>query len=553
MISKYLGFLNSIKSNFVFIKATIFIIVLLSLSFTQASSNIKNKSLNQNLNNQLPIDFYNFSDEEKANFLANILSKQIRHRAVQLDQEIMLFRYETKSNFVPQNITEVKNRLSERPANFYNMNITTTDAAGPGSYYAIDPVASRSFGGDKPYLYVMTLKKDARLINLSTPLNPLEFNLLKDIHFQLNCKINISENLQITIKESEVSFFSLRKSSTSICRNVAIKTLAKLNIQAIFYGYLAANNLNDCRNRQEAVNVIDANAFNFKKMYFFSDDILLKTSNEDSFIKNIYQEANSDFVINFMNLNDYKMPASMEPLLEASANKYNSWKKENIYACGARSSIEKNISTNPLENSLNLVFNTYFRDFEIQSKLVELKKYFIQKTNNKFGFTFADILAITKLRFQGTGLPQTQATFEQWLYLQKNFYAENKADQNKQDLKKMYGIKIILDDIIKGYQDFETAFFKIPTLDRKKPDIYLKILNVLGLSGGYATDQLNSSVIDKGGIIISVSNPEIPFLKKIKISRNNYLKVLNECLALYQNQDISFEDIQKTECAYITK
>src|SRR3989338_153958 len=151
------------------------------------------------------------------------LKQELSKSASELDREMVTYRYEIKNQFEPNSVQDVVGRIRGWPERFYNKSVVTGDVAGPGTYLAVDPYASRSFGGANPQLYVLTLKKGINILNLSNSINAIAKNLIKKVHQDLECKekngtdeILIAENkmdLFSAISISSVPFFSLHSRS----------------------------------------------------------------------------------------------------------------------------------------------------------------------------------------------------------------------------------------------------------------------------------------------------------------------------------------------------
>jgi hypothetical protein len=153
-----------------------------------------------------------------------------------------------------------------------------------------------------------------------------------------------------------------------------------------------------------------------------------------------------------------------------------------------------------------------------------------------------------KLIFQATGLPQDELTFNKWAYLSNN-QTGILANENRKKLQEMYGINKTASELSTSLTDIENRIKKMTPAELESPEFYLKVLENIGITGGYALASLNQFNHLKGGLIISSIDTQKTFAENMEVSRNTYKEALKECISLYQNEKLSFEDLQKTDCA----
>lgn len=478
--------------------------------------------------------------------LTGQLTQKFQARMSVLDRELMTFRYESHPKENMKTAKDIEARVRNRPERFFKKDVTSYDAAGPGSYVAIDPVASRSFGGDTPQLYVFNLKKGTRILNLERSFTSEEKDLIKKIHNELQCKMKRS-NEETLIEEKDMNLFSLRQSSTEACRETAIAIAKTLKVQAIMYSYLASNSLADCRNRSVALNIISAEAIDFKTVVFYSDQYSIDDMDTGRFIKKLYDESDDDFSFSNLSKLGNPMPVELEKKTLASNTEYSPWKQSKIFNCGPKWTPEDKQSLVTAAFNENLKLN--FTDPEIQNLLINLGTTFKAKAGASVYFDSSQITKFQRLTFKVSGLPQDETTFARFFQIQNQFYDK----QNQEEIKKLYGIKKTIAELGDITSEADEIAKRMSPSERKSPDFYFRILAHFEITGGYALVSLNKMNMYRGGVLLSSADPKKSFAENIAISKQAYKNAISECISLYSDVNLTYEDIQKTDCSFVTR
>lgn len=469
------------------------------------------------------------------------LIQKFQTRMKVLDREMVTFRYEARTKTGFNTPEDIRVRMSDWTDRFYRPSVLTSDMAGPGTYVAVDPYASRSYGGENPQLYVLTIKKGARAINLDDGFSTEETNLIKELHQQLQCQDQSGQ----MIPEDRMDYFSLRQSGTLACREVAIKIATALKIQAIVYGYSASNSLAGCRSRHVAVNVVSSEAFDYAKTLFYSSELAIAGIDYGRFVKRAYEEAAEDPNLAYNTGNVTPMPAQLAQQTSVVQNDYLRWRNAKIYSCGPRWSIEGEGSI--LLDILTANLKKNYRDAETDALLVSLKNAFVAKAGPAIPFQIANLVALTKLSFQASGLPQDEATYNRWAFLTEH---RNEKSEYKDELRKLYGVPKLTEDLGDNRKELETLIKKMSKKQKESPDLFFRLMAHYGFKGGYVAVSQNEFTPYLGGaVILSSMDPRKSFAQNLEISKRNYKAVIKQCIALYSDPNQSYEDIKKTDCS----
>lgn len=492
------------------------------------------------------ISFFSiFARAESIVDIRNQIKQELSSRMSVLNRELVTFRYETKNQFEPQSISDVVSRIKGWPERFYDKKVLTSDIAGPGTYLAVDPFASRSFGGTAPQLYVLTLRKGINILDLNSPNTPAESTLFKKAQAILQCK-RMNGNEELLIKDDELTFFTLRQSTTENCRDFIANLARDLKVHAIFYLYNASNTLSKCRQRYSAINVISSEAIDFQKIAFFSNENGYDTAEYSTLTKALYQEADDDFSLYMPTLNMANAPAMLEKISLPNQNMYLDWKNNKIYSCGKKWANE-NIDQNDLMNRLNQNLMKYYKDAKVQELLFSLIKAIKNKLPNTLSyFSLTDLVKTAKLQFLATGLNQDETTFQRYMFLSKHY--RERSDYRK-EFKELLNVEKLIDEVDQDLQKVQSKLRKMSKAEIDSPDLYLKALSIAGIKGNYAIAVLNEITSYQGKVIISSNDSQKSFLENLEISKVNYRVALSECLQMYSNEKMTYEEIQKTDCA----
>ena len=120
----------------------------------------------------------------------NALAALLKPRVQSLDRDLVTFHYQmAQSSFRFSNHGQVVRHLKASPGRFYNSNLFNSDMMGIGLYMAIDPSATRSYGGSDPHLFIVPVKKGTRFLNVSASPEGDEFVRAKKIYSDLGCDV----------------------------------------------------------------------------------------------------------------------------------------------------------------------------------------------------------------------------------------------------------------------------------------------------------------------------------------------------------------------------
>jgi len=476
--------------------------------------------------------------------LTQDLTEKFKTRISVLDRDMITFRYETKDRKGLQTVDDVVGRITGWGDRFFDESLVSYDVAGPGNYVAIDPYASRSFGQKEPKLYVLTIKKGTRLLNLNKFFAEDETKLIKEIHNKLQCKAKRGAD-ETLIPENEMSFFSLRQSSTLPCRQAAIEIAKDLKVQGIVYGYTASTSLAECRRSTVAINMTSSDAIEYDKTLYFSNEAAIEGTKFGGFVRKLYEEAAGDFSMMLSQNGDYQIPKSLAGRSLPSDKAYSQWKQTYIYNCGAKWSPEE-------KQSEKLVFaqqqfDKYYKDKELETLLLSFKKAYMAKGQGKaFYFYLGDFKKFLKLTFEVSGLGQDEKTFERWRTLRNTYYS-NTADRD--ELKKMFNTPKLQDEVyLQMAKESEKYVEQASKSELDSPDLYYRILTRLNLSSSYALVFQNEMHLYMGRALMISRDPKKSFAENLVISKQIYKKALKECIQVYSDPNITFDDAQKTEC-----
>ena len=260
------------------------------------------------------------------------IRKIIADRLVKLDRDAVVFHYEKgTSDFSPQNSRDVWDRIRSRPSRFFDSNILEINVEGPGLYVAIDPVASRLWGGENPNLFVLTVKSGALVLDTKISLNQMETKQIAQVVSVLKCDVDGDFDYQGGMESIILGF---RNSKNQVCRKLMIDAIRQLNLQAILYSFPASRSLTGCRqSRFSAFNVIDSSIIDESKIAYYSDTNEIENEPLASHIVAAYTEAEQDY--------DLQGTLAVEKLFRPktlvsmdSAEEYIDWKQKYVYACG---------------------------------------------------------------------------------------------------------------------------------------------------------------------------------------------------------------------------
>lgn len=479
-------------------------------------------------------------------FSANLteqVTQKLQTRVSVLDREMVTFRYESKANDKIRSLDDLKARIQGWSERYFDKSVDTNDMAGPGTYVAIDPFSSRDYGGSDPQLYVLTLKKGTRLLDLDKGLKSEEKNLIIKLYRSLQC--DSRDGTQSTVVDSDIDYLSLRLSPKAACREAAIEIVQKLNIHALIYSYVASNSLSDCRERYVALNVISSAAIDFSKALFYSNKYSIEATDSGHLIKKLYEESEEDLQLKLGWENDFQIPSELEKKSLASESEYNMWKKRKIYNCGPKWPSEKGTPTSTGIMLRNLKRN--YQDKEIEALALNLKKSFLSKQGVNRNFYLADFVILQKLNFMASGLPWKEENFRHFLYLSKNSLNKN----YQEEIKKIFSTPKTRIDLEGSFRDLPQYIMSLSKQEQLSPDMYFKFLARLKIPQGYAAVIFNESNLNTGKVIMSSMDPKKPFAENLAISKRAHKAALQKCIAMYSDPKLSFQDIQNTDCGMI--
>jgi len=310
----------------------------------------------------------------------NVLTEIIKPLLWELDRNILTFHYESqKDKNVPENWSQVQDHIMRYPGRFFDASYKDSNMIGPGLYVAIDPLASRGFGGNNPLLYTVQLKKGAHMLlgecNLSS--GGSSNKDLEAIWNTLKC----NSNSRSPIWGLSDLIGKMRNSESLHCRKFIIDIIQNLQIEAIQYGYTAANGFSgSCRSdRGFAFSIIKANALASEGMNFYANDFKLEKQKLTPLLNLLYSESAQDLKLLRWNDSAEEMVGSLQKSNTAPLLLFDLWRNKMIFQCGPKWISEK-LYDRDLDKNLGDIVKKYykitktFEDREFMKTTIAAKK-----------------------------------------------------------------------------------------------------------------------------------------------------------------------------------
>ena len=213
------------------------------------------------------------------------LAELIKLNTKVFSSNYLVFHYENGAGreIPPLNSQQNFQHLQKRMDRFANENFTSADVAGPGVYAAIDPLASREFGGKAEWLlYELTLRKGAKYLDAQN------FSISEGVADELS-------SLGCEVFEGQ-GIFEIALLWPTRCRVLFSNQLNAEFIGAIAYPYQAANIRQCDQNRQIAFNIINEIAIIPENTTVFSKALPKGNASLSAagFVEALYKESSLD-------------------------------------------------------------------------------------------------------------------------------------------------------------------------------------------------------------------------------------------------------------------
>lgn len=359
--------------------------------------------------------------------LSDSLTKIIADRVRPLDRTMVTFHYESE-NIRPQSLEDVRRRLTGRQARFFDVSLVDNNMVGPGTYVAIDPVGSRSFGGKDPQLYVIPVPQGVRVLDGFRSLMKSETDFFKDLTQKMNCKKEYFKADAANDFSAWIGFF--RNNETLECRTLLIDAFSRAHVEAIMYGYVAAYHLKTCRaGLQVALNLVAESAVDLQRISFFSNSAQFGGGPIQNFaLFRLFKDASTDYQMQLVQISrgSDEMPATLKRFGESPKPFSYHWKASKIGRCGKTWSLETSLGD--MENLATLVQRLRV-DEDVRRLIVATAREFVAMKNrldpqssSPTDFELAKLKGVAYQVFLASGLPQDDAHFERWLKAYKLAY-----------------------------------------------------------------------------------------------------------------------------------
>ena len=312
--------------------------------------------------------------EDNASDLATILRPYVHP----LDRDLWTFRYEGKDKFQPKNVADLQNRIGPWAERFWNASNVRGADTGPGVYVATDPAATATWGGPDPRLFAIKIKAGTNILmgdQYRTPDDVLK--QAQALSARIGCGSS-STSMDYDIGHL-VGFF--RMNENLLCRQAAIGALKALNVKALSYSFNSVP-LKGCRTTGTAISIIAASAISLEELNRYSDDGNIEGQPDVSpYVYLLFEEAKSDYYSQSLlwSLDVWKRYQSEYGFFantpKADTDRYETWKAEHIFKCGASWSIESDNSEGTRGADLRRRANPRVKDLLIRMALVYREKF----------------------------------------------------------------------------------------------------------------------------------------------------------------------------------
>jgi len=477
-----------------------------------------------------------------------------------LDRPMLTFHYQIgappgaagPSVFEPTTIDDVKKRIAGRPRRFFDAQTVDHTMQGAGVYVAIDPAASRGFGGNLPRLFAITLKKGARIFAAISMTNPQEQALIKSAAEAFGCKNPDAGASQSTTIDTMVARF--RNSTDPTCRQLIIDAFSKLDVQAILYGYSAANSLDGCRERSEALNIVSSQAIDFERINYYSPSKDIESVSMVDQISRLYRESVDDFNVRWTSPQDQlSSPLATTTAQPLDDDAYREWRNANIFKCGRAWSPERFADGIDMASGIRRAF--YRR--EIGELLLKTKRGFQARVTgpNSWSVQFdpTRINVIERMEYRLTGLPADFSKFPQFLAA-KNALNDYKLTPEERSRK----IGELLDEpgAAVNYATLQSDLMNYVTSlsaeQRNSPNALFALFNRMQIGPRQALISINQLTGAFGSTPFIATAPSLDLgpssLANYEANITVFKRLLEKCGEIYSDQRLTLEQIQAGSC-----
>jgi hypothetical protein len=470
-------------------------------------------------------------------------------RVVALDRELVTFHYETSyPGWTPTKLNQIQHHILSWPSHFFDTSVLG-DAVGRGIYVAIDPVATRSYGGTQgdPQLYVITLKKGAVLLNGTDDLPEAEMQEMWSIANSLNCTSGKTAGTDLTTPIEQIL-----QSQSEDCRKIVTVTLANLKVEAIAYNYSGVG-LSDCRSRQVAINIVSPNAIKAEDLALYTDSIQLEGTPLAALTRRLFEEGFNDYTTRVERASDtgYEIPRTLMSTPVAADPIYSNWRSAKIFACGPRWSFEFPIG--PFEYINDTIANAN-SDPELRELLLQLSRGYSLRFTPNAGFTTVVSYQLNQLQrmdYDNSGFDPKILSYQQWRDIRNSVFSDGTDKQAFINAAKSLGEPSNMDaggsylDIV---HQTESRF----TLnDAKNPAFIPAMFHAMGMGPRLARLLANFSIAAFGGAPFMTALPDKISSDAVALEKANiekFKEIAKKCIATYNDLTLSDTQVKTGPC-----
>jgi hypothetical protein len=484
---------------------------------------------------------------------ATNMQELLAKRIITLDRPLTTFHYRNATQD-PGSMESAVRAVNATTVVFSRKDLSKDhNVVGPGLYVAVDPAATRSYGGANPQLYVITLKKGARILDTRLQMKDFSDPDYDGVTEALQCN---GQKILLT-----PSYDGLRNSPSKDCQAATIDAVKALGVDAILYDYQGSETIDSCRaSRGVALNVVSPNAVAENGVSFFSRKTRLESApGVGDFVHRLFLEGLRDPQLNTFsqmekNLSDE--PDTLKEAMPLQNSSYEALKQAGIWKCGSVRPMEKSIADTaliPARTELLKKFSQVRQEAETAYKKRNFPNY----------YDFDALRGVVHQRYKNARLAPDDSKFDQWLEftkLMKNFdttanlfYQQNIEDFNKNMVKlaEILGEKpvVLTAASIKSFsRDYARVMFPGP---KDAILAYVGIMpNLLRKLGfGPRMADIAASDFSLFPMLLPVPHdPEKDYSDFVKKNAAYVTQFLKRCAAIYADTSKTPEEIQAGEC-----
>ena len=484
-------------------------------------------------------------DEERG---IDLVVQIMRPRIHRLGRPLITYHYRSDLENEPKTQREATGLLTNWPERFFDERRPDSNMQGPGIYVAADPLNARDFGGQTPQLFVITLKADARVLSLTNAVTNTELAGLKALDRQFGCSKDDLDGIGDLVS-------ALRTSPSITCRHIVIEAARRLGVEAITYLYVTPEPLEGCRDsRNHAINVISTRAMDLPATGFFSDQHAFDPNGAAPMIEALYAESARDVFA------DVQISNVMPRMLAAGKvvpRTYADWKAQSVLSCGPMRPMEDGHE----DTQWMHLFKIKHRDVEVRRTALRLKQAFEKKfkdyelpkvngVSSILDFGLNKFLWLNHLTYRAAQLRPSAMSFADWRRAGRlindagNFSGDARTellgkllheDPNSLRSANFNDIELESDRLIAE----GAASYNLPQL--------FKRLGLHRRSALLATNVMTMAI--NGVPYLYPINAQRSAVESLRLSRATYLEILRTCLTIFEDPNLTAEQIQAGKCA----